>query len=431
MTDTARKRILIFPAGAENALEIYDALRYRVDIELFGASGKKDFAEYQYDEEHYIEDDFYINHVGFIERFNALLSQYRIDVVIPTHDDIALYLAEHHEEIEAKVLVSEAHTAEVCRHKRLMLELLEDTNCCPHWFKARDEVKEGDFPLYLKPDIAAGGVGARKVSCIAEVDDSMFSEQYVLCEYLPGKELTVDCFTDRKGKLKFVGPRSRDRIQMGIAFRSTAALLTQEVQSIAEIINERLSFLGAWYFQLREDRQGRYKLLEISCRQAGTMTLYRHMGVNFPYLGIMELYGLSGESLILEATCQLERRLRTAFKLGIEYNHVYVDYDDTLIVHGKVCGVIIRFLYQCHDERIPVTLLTRHEGNLQRDMDSYALPGSLFDKIICLNAAENKADYVMPGSIFIDNSFAERKAVGMHCHVPVFDVDAVDMLLRE
>lgn len=431
MTGIVRKRILIFPAGAENALEIFDALRYRVDVELFGASGKKDFAEYQYDENHYIEDDFYINHVGFIERFNALLVKYRIDVVIPTHDDIVLYLAKHIREIKAKVLVSEAHTAEVCRHKRLMLELLEDTDCCPRWFREREEVKEEDFPLFLKPDVSAGAIGAYKVCSLMELDDSMFSEQYVLCEYLPGKELTVDCFTDRNGKLKFAGPRSRDRIQMGIAFRSTAVPLAEEVQNIAETINERLSFLGAWYFQLREDRQGRYKLLEISCRQAGTMTLYRHMGVNFPYLGIMELYGLSGESLILEAACQLERRLRTTFKLGIEYDRVYVDYDDTLIVHGKVCGVIIRFLYQCHDERIPVTLLTRHEGNLQRDMDSYALPGSLFDKIICLKAAENKADYVTPGSIYIDNSFAERKAVDMHCHVPVFDVDAVDMLLRE
>ena len=36
-----------------------------------------------------------------------------------------------------------------------------------------------------------------------------------------------------------------------------------------------------------------------------------------------------------------------------------------------------------------------------------------------------------PGSIFIDNSFAERQAVQQQCGVPVFDVDAVDMLLRE
>ena len=37
--------VLIFPAGAENALEIYEALRYNLNVEVFGASGKKDFAE--------------------------------------------------------------------------------------------------------------------------------------------------------------------------------------------------------------------------------------------------------------------------------------------------------------------------------------------------------------------------------------------------
>lgn len=431
MTERERKRVLIFPAGAENALEIYDALRYRVDIELFGASGKKDFAAYQYDAAHYIEDDFYIQHAGFLERFNALLRTYRIDVVIPTHDDIALFLAQHREAVAAKVLVSDARTAEVCRHKRQMFSVLADAGCCPRWYRTREEVSEGDFPLFRKPDVSAGAVGAQRVDTPDELTDAMFSEEYVLCEYLPGQELTVDCFTDRQGQLKFIGPRSRDRIQMGIAFRSTAVPLTEEVRSIAEAINAHLSFLGAWYFQLRQDAQGRYKLLEISCCQSGTMTLYRHLGVNFPYLGILELYGQSGSSLVLTASCQLERRLHTAFRLDVAYDHVYLDYDDTLIVEGRICASVIRFVYQCHDDGIPVTLLTRHEGDLRQDMDAYALSPRLFDRVLCLAADDAKAAHVTSGSIFVDNSFAERQAVQQQCGVPVFDVDAVDMLLRE
>ena len=54
-------RVLIFPAGAENALEIYDAIRYNVNIEAFGVSGKADHAQFVYDEEHYFEsEDYYI-----------------------------------------------------------------------------------------------------------------------------------------------------------------------------------------------------------------------------------------------------------------------------------------------------------------------------------------------------------------------------------
>ena len=431
MGEIVRKRVLIFPAGAENALEIYDALRYRVDIELFGASGKPDFAAYQYDATHYIEDDFYINHAGFLARFNALLQRYRIDVVIPTHDDIALYFAQHRSEIAAKVLVSDAETAEVCRHKRRMLEMMADAGCCPHWYRTREEIPADAFPLFLKPDVSAGAVGARRVDTAKELTEDMFSEDYVLCEYLSGKELTVDCFTDRQGTLKFVGPRSRDRIQMGIAFRSTAVPLTDEVQGIAAAINARLAFFGAWYFQLRQDKAGRYKLLEVACRQAGTMTLYRHMGVNFPYLGIMELYGQSGDSLVLQQPCQLERRLHTAFHLGLTYDHVYLDYDDTLIVRGRVCAPVVQFVYQCHDDGIPVTLLTRHEGNLEQDMAAHALSPQLFDRVACLAVEDQKAAYATAGSIFIDNSFAERQAVQQQCGVPVFDVDAVDMLLRE
>ena len=88
-----------------------------------------------------------------------------------------------------------------------------------------------------------------------------------------------------------MGARSRDRIQMGIAFRSTRVPATDEIYQMAKILNGRLSFLGAWYFQVKEDKEGQYKLLEISCRQSGTMTLYRHLGINFPMLGVFELMG--------------------------------------------------------------------------------------------------------------------------------------------
>ena len=86
--------VLIFPAGAENALEIYEALRYNLNVEVFGASGKKDFAEYKYPDDRYIEGDFWIYSKDFKANFQTLLEKYKIDIVIPTHDDAALYFAE-------------------------------------------------------------------------------------------------------------------------------------------------------------------------------------------------------------------------------------------------------------------------------------------------------------------------------------------------
>ena len=85
-----RFRVLIFPAGAENALEIYDALRYRLDFTVYGASGKAEFAEFRYPDGHYIEGDFYINRPDFDDVFESVIQKYNINLVIPTHDSVAL-----------------------------------------------------------------------------------------------------------------------------------------------------------------------------------------------------------------------------------------------------------------------------------------------------------------------------------------------------
>lgn len=426
-----KQKILIFPAGAENALEIYDSLRFNVNCEVYGASGKKDYAEYLYPEGRYIEGDFYITHPDFVQIFEALIREYAIDIVIPTHDTIALYLAQHRELFSARILVADAETALICREKRKTYELFANESFCPTVYSHPGQVKEVDFPVFKKPNVGAGGVGACVIRSYSELVENS-GEDDILCEYLPGREITADCFTNRKGELTFVGARSRDRIQMGIAFRSTTVELTEEIACMAKVINERLKFFGAWYFQAREDVQGKYKLMEVSCRQSGTMTLYRHMGINFPLLGIFELMGTDTSYVKLPGVCQIERRLYTSFSYHLEYEVVYIDFDDTIVANGKVIGPIVHFLYQCVNSAKKIVLLTRHEGELKEIFRQCRLSETLFDEIIHISFAEEKTDYIKPDkAVFIDNSFEERKKVSDAFHIPVFDVDAVDMLIAE
>lgn len=427
-----KKRVLIFPAGAENALEIYDALRYNVNVEVYGASGKKDFAEYIYPEGKYIEGEFYIYTPDFKSRFKKLLDEYKIDIIIPTHDEIALYFAGNRKDFEQQILVSDFETAKVCREKKLMYDLLKTESFCPIVYNEKSVINEQDFPVFIKPNKGAGAVGAKVIKSFEELDLIENIQEFVLTEYLPGEEISIDCFTGFNGKLKFVGSRSRDRIQMGIAFRSTRIETTPEIYEIAEVINSKLSFLGAWYFQLKKDSQGKYKLLEISCRQAGTMTLYRHLGVNFPLLGIFELQGFDTTIVLNKGECQLERRIATKFNYQIEYDTVYVDFDDTIVVDNKVCDPLIRFLYQCVNNKKKIVLLTRHEKNLKETLSRYRISEQLFDDIYQFDFSKGKTDYINPQkAIFIDNSYAERKKVSQAFSIPVFDVDMVDMLLED
>src|ERR1700679_3189454 len=95
--------VLVFPAGSEIGMEIYNSLKYNLHVELFGASGTSDHARYLYDSNHYVCDDFYITNPDFINKFNDLLKRFKIEVVFPTHDSIALFLAQNREKFSAKI----------------------------------------------------------------------------------------------------------------------------------------------------------------------------------------------------------------------------------------------------------------------------------------------------------------------------------------
>ena len=110
-----KHRVLIFPAGSEIGLEIYNALKYSHHIEIYGASGKSDHAAFIYDSDHYIEDEFYIDRLDFVERFNAMLKKLKIEFIFPTHDSVAFYLALHQNDLNAQVLSSCAETNRIAR----------------------------------------------------------------------------------------------------------------------------------------------------------------------------------------------------------------------------------------------------------------------------------------------------------------------------
>lgn len=427
-----KTNVLIFPASGENALEMFDALHEHMDIEVFGLCGKPDYAAFLYPEDRYLEGRFYITDADFIQRFNTILSQWKIDVVIPSHDEIALFFSKNRNFINAKILISPYETALICREKKRMYQVISDCSFAPKVWHSSAEVRDEDYPIFVKPNIGAGAQGAEIVysQCqllnILEKDQSM-----VLCEYLPGEECTVDCYTNKDGVLLFAGARTRDRIQNGIAVRSTTFHMTPEIMDVCETINSRIAFFGAWYLQLKKNHDGIWKLLEISCRQAGGMTLYRHKGINFPMLGIYELNGIPVSAQELPGTWMFERRLSARYQIPYQFDHVYVDLDDTLIVKGKVNTTLMAFLYQCVNDGKKLYLLTRHARQPVETLNFYRINLLLFDEIIHITFEQKKSDSIKyNNAILIDNSFAERAQVYQTLQIPVFDVDAVDCLLN-
>ena len=427
--DIKKHRVLIFPAGSEIGLEIYKSLKYSHHVEVFGASGKNDHASFIYQEDHYIEDALYVDQLDFTDRFNRLLLTLRIEFVYPTHDTIAYFLAGHQSELAAQVLTSCYETNRIARFKRLTYDLFRSFDFCPEVFDAPCDSLQ--FPVFLKPNDGQGGKGTHVAE---DQEDLSFylkkNDGLLITEFLPGEELSVDCFTDFNRKLLFVGPRTRERIQMGISFRSTAVKATDEIKYIANCINETVSLNGAWFFQIKKDHKGKFKLMEFASRQASTMGLFRHTGVNFALLSLFNGMGKPVEILHNTYPVQLDRCLHNRFKADLAFQRVYIDLDETLIVNEHVHELAMAFLYQCRNHGVHIVLLTKHRHDIKETLRTCGISEYLFEDIIQLDDSQEKWTLINPdGAIFIDNYWFDRRVVKEKLGIPVFDVDVIECLL--
>jgi predicted ATP-grasp superfamily ATP-dependent carboligase len=416
--------VLIFPAGEINAVELHNALSSCVNINLFGGASVDRHGPYIF--EQYIIGIPLITAPNFFEAFNAVLEKHAIDVIFPTHDTVASFFADNQERIQAKIMVPDQKTAAICRDKQQMYNLFKDCDFVPRLFTSKYDI---EFPMFMKPRVGAGSVGARKVENQEDLHGIDTSE-YVMAEYLPGEEYTVDCLTDKNGVLKVVSSRSRDRTLAGITVSGETKPATDEILHIAKTINQSLKFMGLWFFQIKQNTEGQWKLLEVSARVAGTMCLTRAKGLNLPLLSVYVAMGMDVIPIANDFTVKVDRTLINRYKFDYEYNSVYLDFDDTVIVRGKVNLYAIMFIYQCRNQGKKIYLLTRHPNKINATLQCYGIAKELFTDIIQLTFDDFKIDHIKPQrAIFIDNAFQERKLVHDTYHMPVFDVDAIEVLL--
>ena len=423
--------ILVFPAEGENAFELYKALRYAVRLKVFGASSRKVAGHGQFVFDRYDATLPLINEPDFLEHFTKYLTLHGIKYIFPTHDTVAAFLKTHEASLPARVMGPSADTAVTCRKKTLTYAAFHDAGFCPVVYEASEQPPA--FPVFLKPDQGQGGQGCHIIDNMESLHAALMqTPDAIITEYLPGKEFTVDCFTDRHGKLLFIGPRSRDVVKLGMAYVSSTVALTQEIEQIASAINVTFPMRGLWFFQVKEDVKKRLKLLEVAVRASCGMGLYRQLGVNLPLLSVYDALGMDVSVLRNPGGMNVSRNLQSRYYPQPDFNTVYVDYDDTLCVHGKVNTTLLAFLYQCLNDGKHLVLISKHDGDLRTELEKRRIALNLFDAILHLDPKALKYPFMKDrNAIFIDNLFHERAEVLRECGFPVYDTDAVECLLHQ
>lgn len=421
-----RWRVLVFPGGTEIGLEIWNALRQCKEVVLHSAAADvSNHAPYVFTR-HFVLPS--VHEPGWLEALNALVERLRIDYLFPAHDDVIAALAVEAPRVRARVVSSPPETCLVARSKRRTYRALQGVVPVPDVYAA-DAVPA--FPVFVKPDRGQGSQG----TFIADGPDELQRlnpdpERTLLVEYLPGDEYTVDCFSDRQAGLLFSQGRRRIRTRSGISMHSRP-VHDPAFSDYARAIASQLSLHGAWFFQVRRDRRGVLKLLEVAPRVAGTAVVSQVRGVNLPLLSLYEQERVPVEILLNEADVEVDRALINRYRHTVAYRTVYVDFDDTLILRGGVNLDLVRFLYQCVNRGIRLVLLTRHAADIHASLRRHRLD-SLFDDVVQMSREANKAEYITEReAILIDDSFRERLAVGQQRGIPTFDCSMVEMLQDE
>jgi len=380
---------------------------------------------------HFIVPDVHTN--NWIEPLNEIIEKNDIDYIFPAHDDVILALAQNADKLNADIISSPLSTCLICRSKTKTYNKFKNSLPVPKVFNKLSEIES--FPVFVKPDKGQGTQGAYIVVDNLDMLKGLFksNSDLIVMEYLPGKEYTVDCFTNRRKGLLFCSGRERIRIKSGISMNSKPVdeKTNKVFRKYTDIISQELELYGAWFFQLKLDNKGTFKLLEIAPRIGGTMATHRVLGINFALLSIYEKEGVDIEIMTNNNDVEIDRALINRYKHNIRYSKVYVDLDDTLIVNNVVNTQLIRFLYQAINKGCKIILLTKTKNDVENILKKWRL-NTLFDEIILLKEDDSKADFIDPEeAIFIDDSFSERKSVFERHKIPTFDCSMVELLIDE
>jgi carbamoyl-phosphate synthase large subunit len=418
------RQVLVFPAGTEIGLEIHQSLQHCKEVVLHGAGQQtSDHAPFVYESFHVLPS---IYESGWLEALIDLCRSLTIEYIFPAYDDVIVTLARHRGVIPATVLTASDDVCEITRSKLQTYEHLKNVVRVPRIFSLRERKA---FPLFVKPDRGQGSQGTHLVRSEAELVYAIrHIDDPIVCEFLPGEEFTVDCFSDREHGILFCGARLRMRVRNGIAIHTKSVHL-ECAEVIAARIHETLGMRGAWFFQLKRATDGKLALMEVAPRIAGSMATHRAQGINFPLLTIYEHERRKLQLITLPFKIELDRSLRNRCRLNIEYDWLYIDLDDTLLVRGKVNIDALRLVFSCINRKIPVTLLTRHCGDLEATLETHRLTG-LFDEIIHLDCRQRKSDFITrKNSILLDDSFAERLDAQQNRNILTFDCSMLDTLV--
>jgi len=281
--------ILILGAGGPAAVGAIKSLRMaKVDARIIAVDSNPLSAGF------YLADSYYVvplaDDVPFTNAIYDIVDKEDINLIMPTSGFDIFPLSFYRKKLMEKgatCFFSDYPVIKICDSKYKFYTKIQDRFPVPT-FSLHHDVGT-NYPVFVKPDSGKGS----KDTYICQSESSVIHimarhENMLVCEYLPGKEYTVDVLSDLHGRPLCAVPRERIETKAGISFKGRVEK-NKKIEDICMSLAEYLGLKGPSCIQMKQDKEGRLKFIEANPRMGGGTIMATLAGVNIPYL-ILKLY---------------------------------------------------------------------------------------------------------------------------------------------
>jgi carbamoyl-phosphate synthase large subunit len=231
---------------------------------------------------------------GFADALLRRCVAMHIDIVIPTVDSELRPLAAargRYAEAGAELLLAPDRALD------LTLDKLALAQCCAGIVRVPRTVLLGQsdpaswtYPVIVKPRTGSGSRDFSLVKSAAELAGLPASAGFLVQEYLPGQEYSIDVLAGRDGHVIAAVPRVREKVDSGVSVAGRTVRDGELIQfGTAVAQSTGLTYINN--VQCRRDRKGQPALLEVNPRAPGALPLTVASGVDMPRIALDALRG--------------------------------------------------------------------------------------------------------------------------------------------
>jgi carbamoyl-phosphate synthase large subunit len=147
-----------------------------------------------------------------------------------------------------------------------------------------------EYPVVVKPRTGSGSRDISVVMSAAELKAVEPSADFIIQEYLPGEEYSIDMLADADGRVVASVPRVRARVDSGVSVAGRT-LHDRELEQLGSDVVTAIGLPFIANVQVRRDHDDQPALLEVNPRAPGSLPLTVASGVDMPRLALDALRG--------------------------------------------------------------------------------------------------------------------------------------------